>query len=294
MTIEQLQVWQPRLFQEFHQILRSHKLAHAYLFSGSFASLEMVLMLAQSCFCEKPSNALPCQTCRACRLIASNDFTDVKRIAPTNNILKTDVVRTFLQDFYRSGFESDKQVFIIEGADKLHPNAANSLLKLIEEPQSKLHVFLLTDQETAVLPTIRSRCQIFHFPKNRDLLLKELEKTGLLKSQSQLLVDLSSDLDSAIALANSTHFRELLSACQKWVAQFLAEDPLVYLSTAKLATLANDKTEQAQILSLLTLLLGQELTSAKAQKGLEQLLQAKRMWQVNVNFQNVLEYMIFN
>ena len=50
----------------------------------------------------------------------------------------------------------------------MHPNAANSLLKVIEEPQSEVYIFFLTSDEEKILPTIRSRTQIFHFKTRRE------------------------------------------------------------------------------------------------------------------------------
>lgn len=292
MNSQRLRDLQPNPFVAFHQILKKGQLGHAYLFSGNFASLDMALMLSQAIFCEQPVDSLPCQSCRSCRLIASGDFTDVKHLAPTNNIIKTDLVRSLLQDFTQSGFESDQQVFIIEGADKLHPNAANSLLKFIEEPQSAIRVFLLTDQEEAVLPTIKSRCQIFHFPKNRQFLIDELERAGLLKDQAQLIADLASDLPTALDLASSSGFLNLIALAQTWTKQYLAGDGAVYLTTAKLASQPEDKQVQGQVLDLLTLLLAKDVQLSKAQQGLDALLLAKKMWQANVNLQSALEYMV--
>lgn len=292
MKIERLRQLQPKLFFDFQQILQSGKLAHSYLFSGGFASLEMALMLAQALFCELTREGLPCQQCRSCQLIESGDFTDVKRLSPTNNIIKTDLVRGLLQEFSQSGFESDKQVFIIDGADKLHPNAANSLLKFIEEPQSQIYIFLLSQQDTTVLPTIRSRCQVYHFPKNTDLMMVELEQSGLLKSQARLMTNLAPDLTRALELSASQHFMEIVSIAQTWVKQFLAEDQLAYLTCAKLAHIAEDKAEQGDILNLITLLLADNVDSPRARKGLDQVLEAQQMWRANVNFQSLLEYMI--
>ncbi|MEY8461830.1 DNA polymerase III subunit delta' [Streptococcus merionis] len=292
MKLEILKRQQPKLFAEFQQILQAGKLAHAYLFTGAFASLDMAVMLAQASYCEAPLDSLPCQICRACRLIEADEFSDVKRLTPTNNIIKTDLVREIMQDFVQSGFETDHQILIIEGADKMHVNAANSLLKFIEEPQSKVNIFLLTDQETAVLPTIKSRCQIFHFPKNQALMQEELEAAGLLKTQAQLLSDLCPTLDQALALGQNSHFMETLSVAETWIERYLAGDAMAYLTTAKLSSLPSDKAEQGQLFDLLTLLLAKAMPTKKAQEGLSQLLEARLMWQANVSLQNALEYMI--
>ncbi len=292
MKLEILERQQPKLFAEFCQILQTGKLAHAYLFTGAFASKDMAIMLAQASFCETPIDGLPCQTCRSCRLIEANEFSDVKRLVPTNNIIKTDLVRDIMQDFVQSGFETDHQILIIEGADKLHVNAANSLLKFIEEPQSKVNIFLLTNQETAVLPTIKSRCQIFHFPKNRELMQAELEAAGLLKTQAQLLTDLCPTLEQALVLGASNHFLETLRLAENWVGYYLSDNPLTYLTTAKLAGRASDRVEQEQVIHLLTLFLAKAMPAKKAQEGLSHLLNAKQMWQANVSLQNALEYMV--
>ncbi|MFX3970878.1 DNA polymerase III subunit delta', partial [Streptococcus suis] len=75
-----------------------------------------------------------------------------------------------------SGFESNKQVFIIRDPEKMHANAANSMLKVIEEPQSAIHILVLTNQEEAVLPTIKSRTQSLGFPKHIPAMERMLEE----------------------------------------------------------------------------------------------------------------------
>ena len=146
-----LEKLQPKIFQEFQRILQSGKLSHAYLFSGDFASFEMAVLLAQSRFCDSPIDALPCGQCRSCRLIAENDFSDVKVIEPEGQMIKTATIRDLLREFSSSGFEGQSQVFIIRDADKMHTNAANSLLKFIEEPQSDTYMILLTQDESRIL-----------------------------------------------------------------------------------------------------------------------------------------------
>ena len=138
---------QSKLFEEFSQIIRENRLSHAYLFSGDFGSLDMAIWLAQSRFCVTPENSLPCGHCRPCRLIAQGDFSDVKLVEPQGQIIKTDTIRQLTREFSQSSFEGQAQVFIIRDADKMHVNAANSLLKFIEEPQSQIYIFLLTADE---------------------------------------------------------------------------------------------------------------------------------------------------
>ena len=84
MKLEEIQQLQPELVERFTQILEHKQLSHAYLFTGSFASFEMALLLAQSQFCEDLQGVWPCGKCRSCRLIAEEEFSDVKIVRPVN------------------------------------------------------------------------------------------------------------------------------------------------------------------------------------------------------------------
>jgi len=138
----QLKAWQPDQFDRFVRILEQDQLNHAYLFSGFFGSLEMAQFLAKSLFCTDKVGVLPCEKCRNCKLIELGEFPDVTLIKPVNQVIKTERIRELVGQFSQAGIESQQQVFIIEQAEKMHPNAANSLLKVIEEPQRGLYFLL--------------------------------------------------------------------------------------------------------------------------------------------------------
>ncbi|RSJ94723.1 DNA polymerase III subunit delta' [Streptococcus cristatus] len=292
MTVEDLRQAQPKLTETFQQILEAGRLNHAYLFSGNFSSFAMALTLSQSLFCENRQGVWSCGTCRACRLIESEEFSDVTVVRPVNGIIKTERIRELVRSFSQSGMEGNRQVFIICDADKMHVNAANSLLKVIEEPQSEIYIFLLTADEHLILPTIKSRTQIFHFRKNQATLQYQLEESGLIKSQAELLAAYSQTQEEADQLASNRSFFELVSESQRFVKAALTNENQAYLQVAKLAKLVEDKDKQEQALKVLEVLLAKELGSEAGRKKLEDLLEAKKMWRANVSFQNALEYMI--
>ena len=292
MTVEDLRQAQPQLTETFQQILEAGRLNHAYLFSGNFSSFAMALTLSQSLFCENRQGVWSCGTCRACRLIESEDFSDVTVVRPVNGIIKTERIRELVRNFSQSGMEGNRQVFIICDADKMHVNAANSLLKVIEEPQSEIYIFLLTADEHLILPTIKSRTQIFHFRKNQVALQHQLEEAGLIKSQAELLAAYSQTQEEADQLVSNKSFFELVSESQRFVKAALTNENQAYLQVAKLAKLAEDKDKQEQAFKILEVLLAKELGSEIGRKKLEDLLEAKKMWRANVSFQNALEYMI--
>lgn len=291
MKRDQLNQLQPQVLSRFEQIIGQGKLAHAYLFSGDFASFEMAIYLSQSLFCTESQNGLPCGHCRNCRLIEAEEFSDMTIVRPQGTVIKTDTVRELVRNFSQSGFESTKQVFLICEAEKMHPNAANSLLKVIEEPQSDIHIFLLTNQEEAVLSTIKSRTQIISFPKNQSALLRLLEEEGVLKTDAKKIAELASGIEEARVLAKNKAFQDLLLLTPKFVRALVEDTNRAYLLVPQLVTIATEKVDQRRLLDLVTLELA-NLQAPERMHYLEKMLLVRKMWTSNVNLQNALEYML--
>lgn len=283
-----------KLFEEFSQIIRENRLSHAYLFSGDFGSYDMAIWLAQSRFCLTPEDGLPCGHCRPCRLIAQGEFADVKLVEPQGQLIKTDTIRQLTREFSQSSFEGQAQVFIIRDADKMHVNAANSLLKFIEEPQSQIYIFLLTADDSRILPTIKSRAQLFYFPKNRTYLEDLLQRKGLLLSQAKALADFAKDEAQALRLAKDNRALDLINSVECLTQSLLANKALLYLDVAKLAVQCGEKSEQEMVWDFLTYQLGKDIQNPKARRWLELIYEARNMWLANVSFQNALEYMVLS
>ena len=292
MKQDKLKAWQPDQFDRFVRILEQDQLNHAYLFSGFFGSSEMAQFLAKSLFCTEKVGVLPCEKCRNCKLIEQEEFPDVTLIKPVNQVIKTERIRELVGQFSQAGIESQQQVFIIEQAEKMHPNAANSLLKVIEEPQSEVYIFFLTSDEEKMLPTIRSRTQIFHFKKQEEKLILLLEQMGLVKKKATLLAQFSQSRAEAEKLANQASFWTLVDESERLLNWLLVKKKESYLQVAKLANLADDKEKQDQVLRILEVLCGQDLLQARIRVILQDLLEARKMWQANVSFQNAMEYLV--
>jgi len=292
MKQEQLNDLQPEQFDRFVRILEQNQLNHAYLFSGFFGSLDMAKFLAKSLFCTDKAGVLPCEKCRNCKLIEEEEFPDVTMIKPINQIIKTERIRELVSQFSQAGIESKQQVFIIEQAEKMHPNAANSLLKVIEEPQSEAYIFFLTSDEEKILPTIRSRTQIFYFQKQVTRLALQLEQVGLIKKKATLLAQLSLSQAEAEKLVNQANFWTLVDESERLLSLLLVKKKESYLQVAKLASLADDKEKQDYVLRIFEVLCGQDLLQARIRETLQALLEARKMWQANVSFQNAMEYLV--
>ena len=292
MKQDQLKALQPAQFDRFVCILEQNQLNHAYLFSGFFGNLEMAQFLAKSLFCTDKVGVLPCEKCRNCKLIEQVEFPDVTLIKPVNHVIKTERIRELVGQFSQAGIESQQQVFIIEQAEKMHPNAANSLLKVIEEPQSEVYIFFLTSDEEKILPTIRSRTQIFHFKKQEEKLIHQLEQAGLVKKKATLLAQFSQSRAEAEKLAHQANFWTLVDESERLLTWLVAKKKESYLQVAKLASLADDKEKQDQVLRILEVLCGQDILQARVRVILQDLLEARKMWQANVSFQNAMEYLV--
>lgn len=169
--------------------VRSGRVANAYLFAGpaSTGKRTLALIAAAAMLCER-FDGEPCGECGSChRLEASvqgNGFhPDFGLIEPEegSKFIRVDQVRRDL--IARSQMRphaGTRQVFLIDHADALHPSAANAFLKTLEEAPGSSAFFLISANPSALLPTVRSRCQRFNFQRmGRDELAAELLRRGL-------------------------------------------------------------------------------------------------------------------
>ena len=104
----------------------------------------------------------------------------------------------------RTPFESSRRVFVIEHADQLGDEAANRMLKTLEEPPPYVHLILLTDRLAEVLPTIRSRCQLVRFePPALDEIAGQIGAAGVPAQTAQACARLAlGDAEAASRLAS--------------------------------------------------------------------------------------------
>ena len=84
----------------------------------------------------------------------------------------------------------------------------------------------------------------------------------------------------------------MAAECERFASLCLNRKEAAYLQVAKLASLADDKEKQEQVLKLLELLFAKEMQTTWGRFYLEGIFTARKMWQANVNFQNALEYMV--
>ena len=197
---------------------RENRLAHLLLFHGGSAlhQREVALRLAQILNCRSTSSERPCQECPTCRKIASGNHPEVSWLKPHKATIGIEQVLTWQEKVYLKHYEGDYKVSIVEQADALTLPAANSLLKVIEEPPERTVIILCAENAEGILPTIQSRAQLVFFPNlSEGAWLKGLGEAD--ESEASLAFRLSGR-NQNLATDILKHGVLLL---QEWVGKFL-------------------------------------------------------------------------
>jgi DNA polymerase-3 subunit delta' len=136
--------------------------SHAYLFHGPGGAGKRAAARALAAEWLAAGSPDPEQ---AKARVVSDVHPDLTWVVPSgaHEILVSDIDEPVVAAASKTPFESDRRVFVIERADELGDEAANRMLKTLEEPASFVHLILLTDRLSDVLPTIQSRCQLVRF-----------------------------------------------------------------------------------------------------------------------------------
>ena len=162
-------VGQTKAISFLQRSLERGAVAHAYLFVGPphVGKMTLALELAKALNCEAAE--VPCGACASCQKIASAKHADVQIIdlaggrnsdeARLQTEISIDQIRELQHSASLPPFEGKFKVFIINGAELLSHEAANSLLKTLEEPVGKVIFILLAASDRLLPATIVSRCQ---------------------------------------------------------------------------------------------------------------------------------------
>ncbi|HEY0406436.1 MAG TPA: DNA polymerase III subunit [Pyrinomonadaceae bacterium] len=171
-----------RVKEILRRMLAAGRVPGALLFAGEegVGKKLFALELAKALNCRKPAGVEACDACPACSRIwhialpAADDreahrkviwsaHPDVGLARAYNRAIPVDAMRDLEREANFRPFEGKARVFIIEDAEKLNEASSNALLKTLEEPPATSYLILLTSRPAALLPTIRSRCQMIRF-----------------------------------------------------------------------------------------------------------------------------------
>lgn len=288
--------WQLPHWQRLSSQINDKTLPHAFLFTGVegvgkelFAKSVAAYLLCESSKKEikdfdsgegSVSVNVACGQCKQCKLLEGDTHPDFKYLAPEegSSAIKIDQVRQLVDFFSRSSQQGGRKIALLSPAEALNNNAANALLKTLEEPSQDSVIILVSHQSGMLLPTIRSRCQVVEFglpPVSASFVWLNAKASGLIGESSGQ----EKDISDVLLLANSAPLKAL-SYLEKGVlseyrlmleelSSFLKNDSL----SSTLATRWNDDIADLRISwvmlwleQILKLKFGEELSGSHSAK----------------------------
>lgn len=211
MAFDKIRSSQPMVVQLLENSIKKDRLSHAYLFEGEKGTkkFETALYFAQMLLCTE--NEKPCLSCHNCRRIANFVHPNVYIVEPINNMIKKQQIIDLQQEFSKTSIEKGPKIYIIKNIETVNINAANSLLKFIEEPHPQTYAILTTENINKLLPTIISRSQVVQFSSLSDAIIQsDLEEMGYPKQTSAIISKVTTSISEAIDISNNEFFLDIL------------------------------------------------------------------------------------
>ena len=149
-----------KLLLQIENMAENKRLPHAVIVEGDAFSGRKTLAkhIARLACCM--GDTVPCCKCSACLLEQNPDITLIE--PNQKGLIGVDVARKIRSDAYILPNNSNKRVFIIDGAEKMNLNAQNALLKVIEEPPERAMFIFICNFASQLIDTVRSRCVLLH------------------------------------------------------------------------------------------------------------------------------------
>ena len=193
--------------------LISAQLAHAYLLVGPqhVGKMTLAVELAKALNCLEQAES-PCGACIQCARIAAGNHADIRVVGvaqrdegdPSRTVIGIPEVREVLHQVSLKPYEGSQIVVIFNGVESLSDEAANALLKTLEEPPDQVTFLLLTSNDDALLSTIRSRCSLL----------------SLLPVPQQQMVEALTDRET-VEVERAAELARLSRGCYGWAYRVL-------------------------------------------------------------------------
>ncbi len=216
------------------QQLQQQRLPHALLITGQvgIGKRSLARALAHSALCTQTDAAgMACGVCQSCKLITAGSHPDYRDIYPEEGSkqIKIDAIRALIKYTSLTTQYGGMRFVLVHPADRLNANAANALLKTLEEPAAGTVLILISETPAHLPATIRSRCQLLSIPRPAtqaalDWLIPQLDDA----SDAQVLLNLAlgSPLQ-ALAMAEGDDVQQHTACFNDWSGVALGKvDPL--------------------------------------------------------------------
>lgn len=324
-TWSELKEIQPQVFQMLQNSILKNRIAHAYLFEGEHATgkKEASILLAKSLYCEAVEpNEHPCNHCANCRRISSGNHPDVHVVEPDGLSIKKEQIQLLQEEFSKKGVESNRKIYILVDAEKMTVQAANSLLKFLEEPLSDTTAILITEQSQRIIPTIISRCQMVTFrPLSSEHVRRKLEEQGVDIQTAAIVSQLTNHFNDALEISfddwfaqaqrkvlklyevlSQDYMKALLYLQEEWFSHFKDKEQVdrgldfLLLFYKDLLYIQLDKQDSIVYRNMQSELerYALQIAQRKLADDMEAILEAKRRLMSNTNPQLVMEQLVLN
>lgn len=310
--------WQTAIWQDWQTQLASQPLPHALLISGSagLGKLNLAQALAALLLCQQPTQGLACGQCASCKLLLSGFHPDLYLVEPEekSKFIRIEQVRELNSNLQKSSQLGGFKVALLNPAESLNINAANALLKTLEEPEPNTQFILVSHQPSALAATIKSRCQNWRLTTptkevalnwlSQELATNETEAASLLKAAAGLplaALNLANKEVEANRLLLVEAFSQLLTGANplsliKNIKQLEAIDIFNWLQKAVIDSLKLSICGQEAVADQRQLAFYQQLTGRLSPKQLVQLdgllVQTKPQLANNPNLELLLESLL--
>lgn len=157
--------WLIPCLRQVQVLKQTNSLSHALLITGAdgVGQEELAHEMVKDLMCEK-DQAAACGTCHSCQLMSADTHPDYRILDGENATIKVDQVRLLVRQISQKPQVGQNKAVLITHAQAMNTNAANAVLKALEEPADRTFFVLTSSQSTSLLPTIRSRCLLVNVP----------------------------------------------------------------------------------------------------------------------------------
>ena len=146
--------------------LEANRIHHAYLFSGpaGVGKKTLARAFAAGLLCESPGCGDACGGCLPCRQLKGNNHPDFHVTAPMGTTIRINQLKELKRFTALEPLQGGRQVYLITRAETMTTEAANCLLKVLEDPPPGVFFLLVSHQPQGLLPTVTSRCEQLYCP----------------------------------------------------------------------------------------------------------------------------------